>query len=475
MDIIVMNFSVIQNKNVVIKVNREKILKILYGDIYKVIYSALMKKKYKNEFFGLEVGYRNIYAHQRHSLQKVKNTLGNALVLIQNLSEYEKLDESGIYENEKRYVENACKCIKSNKVVDIDYLIKAYNIIMHYNMDSNNFEDVDLQLLYECINNGSEDIEAAIKKVIDKAVKFKNILMYYIYSIYHKIFDKELYEIVCLMFDKQIHETKYEAYFFKVNDIEGLTAFSQMLFSKIYSEIKDGIEDFSKEVYEDFWQSAKIYNSLQKYEQPVEDVLSEVEIVLNSKRCGNPKGPADRKIIYKSNKEKYRKKLIKIVRKNLIINLDTDYRKAKGKEINLRTVRRNSLKIAELFGLGVKYVEIESCPRFLLDDLWGLLKKFGIKGYEEEKLQPDTKSIIDKKRIEMFGRLYLDIFLMYAFDKNNYVNPYNIKEAEKFNSIDKIVNKSLQNEEVRMLLYAYKAALKESDDGKIIKEILCEK
>ena len=56
------------------------------------------------------------------------------------------------------------------------------------------------------------------------------------------------------------------------------------------------------------------------------------------------------------------------------------------------------MKIAELFGLGVKYVEIESCPRFLLDDLWGLLKKFGIKGYEEEIA--NLKKANEKQRVE---------------------------------------------------------------------------
>ena len=111
-------------------------------------------------------------------------------------------------------------------------------------------------------------------------------------------------------------------------------------------------------------------------------------------------------------------------------------------------------------------IVIKSCPDFLIDELWECLKKYGLKGHDSEKLEPDVYGIIDEKRVKLMGRLYIIVLLCYAFDKENY------KESPL--SFTAIVNNSVakKNKTVRAMLRAYCELTDNADDQAIITELL---
>ena len=98
--------------------------------------------------------------------------------------------------------------------------------------------------------------------------------------------------------------------------------------------------------------------------------------------------------------------------------------------------------------------------------VWECLKKYGLKGHDKERIEPDVYSIIDEKRVALMGRLYIIVLLCYAFDKENYQ-----KSSLTFTNI---VNKSVakKNKTVRAMLRAYCELTDNADDQAIITELL---
>lgn len=454
--------------------NTEKILNILYNNIFEVAYSALMKKKCKSLFSEFPIQFEYKYGNSRQSLTKVINTVGRNLIFIQNLSEYGTLNETGIYENQDRYADNARKCIDSNSVVDIKYLTEAYRILWYSTSDSDISYDENLQILRECVNRGSEEsIDSAVRTVVNTAIQPKNILMFHLYSRYHKLFDFELYEASYHILHSKVSSGNESFSLLCSNVINSLSQFARTIYSDIYKNIADDVAAFARIVYKDFWGTADIFTSIKAYAPPDEKVLSAVESILNTKQLGNPDGHTNGKI-YRSDIEKYMSRLINIVKKQLIVKLETSYLKVNPNTPNLRTIRRKSPELTKAVGLEIqdgqlKYqnLEITSCPDFLIDRLWNLCKQHGVKGYSKEKLNAYAEIGINLNHIRLLGELYIVIFLIYSFDSRNYTDPYSDANLD----ILSIVNQSLSKLETRILLTAYYQITDSIDEKEIIENI----
>lgn len=302
------------------------------------------------------------------------------------------------------------------------------------------------------------------------------LLAVHLYMKYHKIFDRELFDAFCGMVitsDRCSRSEEIPSYSFAaltvgeelVETIENciygtngkITKTPQMLYNKVYADFLSVAKDYP---------AFKAYQpSLLQLEAKICEVLILAETEWNPKKLkrdktGNP---------FPATVSQYMEIFTKLMRNNLIVKLKTTSKQDPSKP-NQRTMRSKINEIAKKFDLQVcknNYpIDIKSCPDFLIDELWECLKKYGLKGHDSEKLEPDVYGIIDEKRVKLMGRLYIIVLLCYAFDKENY--------QESSLSFTAILNISVakKNKTVRAMLRAYCELTDNADDQAIITELL---
>lgn len=218
-------------------------------------------------------------------------------------------------------------------------------------------------------------------------------------------------------------------------------------------------EKLYQEVYSDFLIAANQFPSFEAYKPQMNNFENAIEEVLNyAKGNWKPKKTKRSKNgeFFPATVKQYLDILTGLIRKKVIINLNTKNGQGTNDEPNLRTIRSNFLKLTQEFKLAVynddekKHpIHTTSCPDFLLDEIWECLKKYGIKKHKKEKIEPYQWSIVDEDRIIVIGRLYMIVLLCYAFDSKNYL--------ESQQTFTDIVNNSLkkENKQVRAWLKAY--------------------
>lgn len=232
-------------------------------------------------------------------------------------------------------------------------------------------------------------------------------------------------------------------------------------------------EQLYQEVYSDFFIVANQFPSFEAYKPQMKTFEIAIEEVLDyAKDKWKPKNP-QRSIngeFFPATVKQYLDILTGLIRKKVIINLNTKNGQGTGDKPNLRTIRSNLLKFTKLFELAVYFnnqkeyqIPTTSCPDFLLDELWECLKQYGIRKHKKDKIEPYQWSIVDEDRIILIGRLYMIVLLCYAFDSKNYL--------ESQQTFTDIVNNSLkkENRQVRALLKAYYELIddQEDDDKKV--------
>ena len=302
------------------------------------------------------------------------------------------------------------------------------------------------------------------------------LIAVHLYMKYHKIFDRELFDAFCRMIitgDRCSRSEEIPSYSFAALTVgeELVSEVMKCIFTTNGKGIKTPIMLY-EEVYADFLSVEREYPAFKAYEPTMKKFESQLLEVLNIAEINwKDRNPSRDKnnTIYPSSIDYYINRFTGLLKDKLIVKLKTTSKQDPSKP-NQRTMRSKINEIAKKFDLQVcknNYpIEIKSCPDFLIDELWECLKKYGLKGHDSEKLEPDVYSIIDEKRVELMGRLYIIVLLCYAFDKENY------KESPL--SFADILNNSVakKNKTVRAMLRAYCELTDNADDQAIITELL---
>lgn len=302
------------------------------------------------------------------------------------------------------------------------------------------------------------------------------LITVHLYMKYHKIFDRELFDAFCGMVitsDRCSRSEEIPSYSFAALTVgeELVSEVMKCIFTTNGKGIKTPIMLY-EEVYADFLSVEREYPAFKAYEPTLKQFETHIVEVLNfAETSWNPKNPKRDKNrnLFPATVEQYLTIFTELMRRNVIVKLKTTSGQDPSKP-NQRTMRSKINEIAKKFDLQVcknNYpIEIKSCPDFLIDELWECLKKYGLKGHDSEKLEPDVYSIIDEKRVELMGRLYIIVLLCYAFDKENY--------KESTLSFADILNNSVakKNKTVRAMLRAYCELTDNADDQAIITELL---
>ena len=305
------------------------------------------------------------------------------------------------------------------------------------------------------------------------------LIAVHLYMKYHKIFDRELFDAFCGMVitsDRCSRSEEIPSYSFAALTVgeELVSEVMKCIFTKNGKVTKTPIMLY-EEIYGDFLNVEKEFPAFKAYEPTMKQFETHIVEVLNiAETEWNPENTKKNKAreFPKSIVDQYLKSFSKLVRKKVIVKLKTTSKQDPSKP-NQRTIRSKLLDITEKFKLDIynkdykkQQIEITSCPDFLIDELWECLKKYGLKGHDSEKLEPDVYGIIDEKRVKLMGRLYIIVLLCYAFDKENYQ-----KSSLTFTNI---VNKSVakKNKTVRAMLRAYCELTDNADDQAIITELL---
>ena len=339
-----------------------------------------------------------------------------------------------------------------------------------------NFEKLDD--IYEAVKDHpftpqqTEQVKEEILDIIDP----QYLIAVHLYMKYHKIFDRELFDAFCGMVitsDRCSRSEEIPSYSFAALTVgeELVSEVMKCIFTTNGKDRKTPIMLY-EEVYADFLSVEREYPAFKAYEPTLKQFETHIVEVLNfAETSWNPKNPKRDKNrnLFPATVEQYLTIFTELMRKNVIVKLKTTSKQNPSKP-NQRTMRSKINEIAKSFDLQVYNnncpIEIKSCPDFLIDELWECLKKYGLKGHDSEKLEPDVYSIIDEKRVELMGRLYIIVLLCYAFDKENY------KESPL--SFADILNNSVakKNKTVRAMLRAYCELTDNADDQAIITELL---
>ena len=339
-----------------------------------------------------------------------------------------------------------------------------------------NFEKLDD--IYEAVKDHpftpqqTEQVKEEILDIIDP----QYLIAVHLYMKYHKIFDRELFDAFCRMIitgGRCSRSEEIPSYSFAALTVgeELVSEVMKCIFTTNGKDRKTPIMLY-EEVYADFLSVEREYPAFKAYEPTLKQFETHIVEVLNfAETSWNPKNPKRDKNrnLFPATVEQYLTIFTELMRKNVIVKLKTTSKQNPSKP-NQRTMRSKINEIAKKFDLQVcknNYpIEIKSCPDFLIDELWECLKKYGLKGHDSEKLEPDVYSIIDEKRVELMGRLYIIVLLCYAFDKENY------KESPL--SFADILNNSVakKNKTVRAMLRAYCELTDNADDQAIITELL---
>ena len=355
---------------------------------------------------------------------------------------------------------------KRNKKVSA-YLLKSKLI------DFEKLDDIYATLRDRRLNpQQREQVKEKILGIIDP----QYLIAIHLYMKYHKIFDRELFDAFCGMVitsDRCSRSEEITSYSFAALTVgeELVSEVMKCIFTTNGKDRKTPIMLY-EEVYADFLNVEREFPAFKAYEPTLKQFETHIVEVLNfAETSWNPKNPKRDKNrnLLPATVEQYLKIFTELMRKNVIVKLKTTSKQNPSKP-NQRTIRSKLPEITKFFSLQVyenNYpIEITSCPDFLIDELWECLKKYGLKGHDKEKLEPDVYGIIDEKRVALMGRLYIIVLLCYAFDKENYQ-----KSSLTFTNI---VNKSVtkKNKTVRAMLRAYSELTDNADDQAIITELL---
>lgn len=447
----------------------EKILQYIANEIEEAAFLSILKQKIIKSICDTDNSCD--FPNMIEILVGLKTKVLNCFVFLQCINDDGMFDSLQYLQNKEQIIRNAKECLASNAVIDMDRLQKIYLGLWYkerLRSDAAEKLDNDDSLIIDKIVNPRNmtcEEEREIKEITDAAVNKEKITKLYIYYRYHRIYDEELFAIFCEMLGFAEKTTEPSAVSFITI---GLTNYAKILMSQIYQEVTKDIEGFSRNVYKDFWDTVAVYPSFIMY-KPEEDLTRYIEKIINTKELGNPNGPNGGKI-YDSANNIYKKRLTEKVRSEVIIKLDTNYTKVKKGSPNLRTIRANSSKLTVKFHLETPYRvqeqyvnKIEYCPSWLVEELWSCLKKYGIRGYNSEKINSDPESIIDTPRIMLMGRLYILVLLAYAFARGNY------DENEEFRDI---VKRSVANKQVSELLKIYSILSVDPKEKEIISDIM---
>lgn len=318
----------------------------------------------------------------------------------------------------------------------------------------------------------TEQVKEEILDIMDP----QYLIAVHLYMKYHKIFDRELFDAFCRMIitgDRCSRSEEIPSYSFAALTVgeELVSEVMKCIFTTNGKDRKTPITLY-EEIYADFLKVEKGFPVFKAYEPTMKQFETHIVEVLNFAendwKDRNPSRDKNNKL-YFSSIDHYIKTFTGLLKKKVIVKLKTTSKQDPSKP-NQRTMRSKITEIAKSFDLQVcnnNYpIEIKFCPDFLIDELWECLKKYGLKGHDSEKLEPDVYGIIDEKRVELMGRLYIIVLLCYAFDKENY------KESQL--SFTAIVNNSVakKNKTVRAMLRAYCELTDNADDQAIITELL---
>ncbi|MCR4646320.1 MAG: hypothetical protein K5695_13090 [Oscillospiraceae bacterium] len=339
------------------------------------------------------------------------------------------------------------------------------------------FEKIDD--IYAAVNDQQFDlhrIEQYKADILD-IINPQYLVALHLYMKYHKIFDRELFDAFCGMVitsDRCSRSEEIPSYSFAVLTVgEELVETIENCIYGTNGKITKTPQMLYNEVYEDFLSVAKDYPAFKAYQPSLLQLEVQICEVLDLNQTKwNPKTIKRKKDgdLYKSTVEDYFDIFINKIKSKVIKHLDTTSKQAAGQP-NTRTMRSKLRVITEELKLSVynpnvkkEQLEIKSCPVFLIDELWDRLKKYGLKGYDKDKLEPDVYGIIDEKRVVLMGRLYIIVLLCYAFDKENY--------QESKLTFEDIVNNSVADKKVRAVLRAYYELTSNTNDQAIITELL---
>mgnify|MGYP004677872515 FL=1 len=342
-----------------------------------------------------------------------------------------------------------------------------------------NFEKVDdiYAKVRDCRLNPQQRVQ--VKEEILGIIDPQYLIAVHLYMKYHKIFDRELFDAFCGMVitsDRCSRSEEIPSYSFAALSVgeELVSEVMKCIFTTNGKDRKTPIMLY-EEIYGDFLKVEREFPSLKTYEPTMKKFESQLLEVLNIAEINwKDREPSRDKnnTVYFSSIKYYINRFTVLLKNKLIVQLKTTSKQDPSKP-NQRTIRSKLLDITEKFKLDIynnfykkQQIEITSCPDFLIDELWECLKKYGLKGHDKEKIEPDVYSIIDEKRVALMGRLYIIVLLCYAFDKENYQ-----KSSLTFTNI---VNKSVakKNKTVRAMLRAYCELTDNADDQAIITELL---
>lgn len=370
----------------------------------------------------------------------------------------EELTKVNKKEWQKRKKKVSAYLLKS-KLIDFEKLDDIYTTVRDYQLNPQQREKVKEEIL----------------SIMDP----QYLIAIHLYMKYHKIFDRELFDAFCGMVitsDKCSRSKEIPSYSFAALTVgEELVAEVMKCIFTTNGKVTNTPIMLYEGVYDNFLKVERVFPSLKAYEPTMKKFESQLLEVLNIAEIDwkdrKPSRDKNNKI-YPSSIDYYIKKFTGLLKNKLIVKLKTTSKQDPSKP-NQRTIRSKLLDITEKFKLDIynkdykkQQIEITSCPDFLIDELWECLKKYGLKGHDKEKIEPDVYGIIDEKRVALMGRLYIIVLLCYAFDKENYQ-----KSSLTFTNI---VNKSVakKNKTVRAMLRAYCELTDNADDQVIITELL---
>lgn len=357
-------------------------------------------------------------------------------------------------------------------------------------IDFEKLEDIYSRIHEKVDSNDAKAVEAVRTEITD-ALPFEMLTAIHLYIKLHKIYDAELFAAFCKVLTISRNQVTFPSPGYVEEKTTAFFCFTDLLDQYLHEASGYmNTTTLCSKVCEDLDRIAEKYTAFREYRPDESEIEGKIEEVLNENQ--SKWDPAKKKgsdtEYYESTINNYLDKVVKCVKRNVIINLKTEY--TTGKDMNLRTMRERCSELAGMFcftGGRVRLspefdvisgnssyqnntaIIVKSCPYFLLEELWDLLRKYGIKNHSEEKQKPDTSDIFDTNRILLMGRLYMILLIACAFDHENYMEKSSSDLQQKF---ENLMRGSTADRKIRALLRAYAELTVVSKDTKIIAEIL---
>lgn len=256
--------------------------------------------------------------------------------------------------------------LSRSRLIDFDKLDDIYAAV--------NDQQLDLQRI--------EQYKADILDIINP----QYLVALHLYMKYHKIFDRELFDAFCRMVvtgDRCTSQNISSFCFATLSTGEELVAALKECIYGTNGKVSSSSPMLYISVYADFLKVRRDYPSfdsqrpsLQRFKAILNEVLQEVN--WDSRKPNKTKQGE----LYKFTIQHYLNILTEIIKKKVIVNLDTKSGQGKGNQPNLRTIRSRSKAFTYCFRLAVPFGnkkqnvnELQSCPVFLLRELWVCLEQ----------------------------------------------------------------------------------------------------